>query len=235
MKKSDILYLVITVLFCVNLVVTNIVSVKLFYIPIFSGMALPIGEITYPITFLITDIVSEVWGKARAQLIVLLGLVMNIFMFLMVMIAVYLPPHESWTVPGAMYGFTNADMYQNAYESVFCVSGVLVFASMVTYLISQMIDIGLFHRLKVLTKGRHLWLRNNGSTMTAQLVDTLVFNIIFLWWGLGLDAASCLEIIFLSYCFRFFLALGDTPFFYLGVHFIKKLIKREEMTLQYAN
>ena len=106
-KKSEIVYLSLAVLFSVNLIVTNLTSVKLFQLPYF-GVALPVGDITYPITFLVTDIVSEIWGKRRASLVVLLGFVMNIFMFLIVHIMIRLPPHAEWATPGENFGFGSA-------------------------------------------------------------------------------------------------------------------------------
>lgn len=230
-KKSEIIYLSLAVLFSVNLIVTNLTSVKLFQLPYFD-IALPVGDITYPITFLVTDIVSEIWGKKRAGLIVLIGFVMNIFMFLIVYVMIKLPPHEEWAIPGESFGFGSAQLYQNAYESIFGVSSFLVFASMTTYLISQLIDVQIFHSCKEFTKGRKLWLRNNVSTMTSQLVDTVVFNAIFLYWGLGLDLNTCVGITFASYIGRFFLALFDTPFCYWSVFWIRNILKDEKREMK---
>ena len=78
-----------------------------------------------------------------------------------------------------------------------------------------------------MTKGRHLWLRNNGSTMISQLLDTVIVNSIFLGYGLGLDWAVVGKIIFASYVFKLILAAIDTPFIYLGVFLLRRYLARE--------
>ena len=112
---------------------------------------------------------------------------------------------------------------QRAFESVFTLPGVLIFGSMTAYLVAQLMDVSLFHFWKRLTRGRHLWLRNNASTMVSQLVDTIIVNSIFLGFGLGLPWDLIGRIIVAAYLFKVLIALLDTPFIYLGVALVRRL------------
>ncbi len=219
--KQIRIFIVLAVLFSVNLILTNILAVKIFQLP-FSGIPLTGGDLLYPISFLITDIVCEIWGKKWANFLVMCGFGMSLFMLLAVSLTLKLPPHPFWAAPGNPFGYSDASAYQTAFESVFHVSGILVFASMTAYLISQYTDVNLFHFFKKLTKGRHLWLRNNASTMTSQLIDSTVFSTIYFYLGLGLNFSACFEIWLSMYTFKFLFALVDTPLCYAGVFLIRK-------------
>lgn len=220
-KKSEKLFTAIAILFCVNLVLTNILAVKIFNVP-YLNIALSGGDLLYPLSFLMTDIVTEVWGKKRANFIVYSGFFISLFMLGMVQICLQLTPHPYWVGPDNSYGFSSASEYQNAFTSVFNVGGFLVLASSVAYLTSQLMDIRLFHFLKKLTNGKHLWLRNNGSTMLSQMVDSLIFTSIYFFWGIGLEFAVCVQMFLYMYGFKLFFALIDTPFCYAGVAFVRR-------------
>jgi uncharacterized integral membrane protein (TIGR00697 family) len=114
---------------------------------------------------------------------------------------------------------------QKAYESVFTVPGFLISASMLAYLVAQLIDVRIFHYLKKITNGKKLWLRNNVSTMFSQLIDTVIVNSIFLHFGLNLSWDIIFKIIIASYIFKIIIAVIDTPLVYLGVHLTKKISK----------
>lgn len=114
-----------------------------------------------------------------------------------------------------------ADM-QYAYESAFAAPGILLFASMLAYLVAQLLDVSLFHFWKRVTKGRFLWLRNNGSTAVSQLVDTIIVNGIFLPVAFGMDFGATVSVIVAVYLCKLALAVLDTPLIYLGVWFAKR-------------
>lgn len=221
-KKSENIFIALAILFSVNLVLTNILAVKIFYIP-FLNRALSGGDLLYPLSFLITDIVTEIWGKKRAGFIVLIGFFMSLFMLGVVQICLNLTPHPYWVAPENPFGYLSPEDYQNAFTSVFSVGGTLILASTLAYLASQTIDIRLFHSLKKITRGKHLWLRNNASTMLSQLVDSLIFTGIYFFWGIGLEFAACLEMFVTMYGFKLLFALVDTPFCYAGVAFVRSL------------
>ncbi len=214
--------------FVVVLVLTNIIGVKLFLafpetLPrgLFGeAITLTTGLITYPVTFLLTDIVCEVWGRAKANLMVITGFFMSLASLVLIQISLALPGAPAWPASNPYFA-TVADM-QRAFESVFTLPGILIFASMTAYLVAQLMDVRLFHFWKRVTAGRHLWLRNNASTMTSQLFDTVIVNAIFLGFGLGLDWALVAKIIAASYLFKVIMAALDTPLIYLGVALVRR-------------
>ena len=219
MSKTEKAYSIFLVIFITMIVLTNIIGVKLFEI---YSITLTTGIITYPLTFLITDIVCEVFGKKKASLMVLLGFFASILSLIFINLAVILPGSEVWV--NNSLGYNSIEDMQNAYESVFTLPGFLITASMLAYLVAQLIDVSIFHYLKKLTSGKKLWLRNNISTIFSQLVDTIIVNSIFLYFGLNLDWDIILKIIIASYIFKILIAIFDTPFVYIGVHFTKKYI-----------
>ena len=176
-------------------------------------MSVPVGVLAYPVTFLATDLISELFGRKKAQLVVWVGFFLNFFMLLVMSVGHWLP--NTGGVSGGL------PLFEGVYE--FMVGNTI--ASMIAYLTAQTVDVRLFHFWKNLTGGKHLWLRNNASTMFSQLVDsTAILTILYLSGNLGdnVDSVATLIILIInSYLSKFFFALFDTPLFYLGVRFLK--------------
>ena len=220
MSKVEKAYSLFMVIFITMIVLTNIIGVKLFVV---NSVTLTTGIITYPLTFLITDIVCEVFGKKRASLMVVMGFFASLLSLVFINLAVTLPGSEVWI--NNSLGYNSIEDMQNAYESVFTLPGFLITASMLAYLVAQLIDVRIFHYLKTVTNEKKLWLRNNISTMFSQLIDTIIVNSIFLYFGLNLDWDIIIKIIIASYLFKIIIALLDTPLVYIGVHYTRKYIK----------
>lgn len=223
MTRADATYTVLAAAFAVVLVLTNIIGTKLFALFPDGGPAwinggesitLTAGIVTYPLTFWLTDIVSELWGRRRADLMVLLGFGMSFLMLGIVQLGLALPPSDFWTL-GAR-GIEDPAEMQAAFDATFHNPRILLFASMLAYMVAQLFDVRLYHFWWRVTKGRHMWVRNNGSTMISQLVDTIIVNGIFLRWGLSLEWTTIGEIILWVYICKVVLALLDTPLLYLG-------------------
>lgn len=224
-------YLMLASAFVVVLVLTNIVGIKLFRSPFDPEFALTTGIITYPVTFLITDLVSEIYGKRRADFMVLIGFLMSCLMLVIVQIALAVPPHPYWVPPeGAFY--PDVDGYQHAFKSVFALNGVLLLGSMSAYAVAQLTDNKLYHFWKRVTKGKHLWLRNNASTWVSQALDTLVVNSILFYIGFGMEISVGLGIMFTIYWHKVLIAAIDTPLIYLGVYLLKKWISGDPNSQQ---
>lgn len=210
-RFSDGFYLLLSGIFLTSLTLGNIVGVTKFVdLGIF---VIPAGLLAYPITFLATDLMSEIYGRKRAQRLVWTGFIMNFFMLGLMALGHVLP--DASGVSGAA----------STFDTVYDFMKPNVIASMIAYLVAQSIDVQAFHFWKTLTKGRHLWLRNNFSTIGSQLVDTiLILSILYASDGLGADIDSIGKLIPLmlsSYAFKVAFALFDTPFFYLGVYLLK--------------
>lgn len=172
-------------------------------------MSVPVGVIVFPATFLATDLVAELFGREKAQLLVWVGFAMNVFLLVAMTINYHLPNTD-----GVSAG---RDLFDGIYG--FMVANVV--ASMIAYLVAQTIDVRLFHFWKRFTKGRHLWLRNNASTMVSQLVDsTAILTILYLTGNLGDSVVGVGALVILianSYLFKFLSAALDTPLIYGAV------------------
>lgn len=229
--RRHLLYCWFSAAFAVILVLTNIVGLKLFQMdagPVSDWfndgepLMLTTGIITYPLTFWLTDVVSEIWGRKRANAMVVLGFLMSMLMLGILSIARALPPAAIWTNPDM--GFGTPEEMQRAFLGVFNSPEILLFASMLAYLVAQLFDVRLYHFWWRVTKGRHLWIRNNGSTLISQLVDTTIVNGIFLRWGLGLEWGDIGHVIVVVYICKGILAAIDTPLIYLGVAWVERFL-----------
>lgn len=231
--RRDALFLTLSGIFLTSLVLGNVIGTTKF-VTIFSlelpawlealtpklvrsgstyTMSVPAGVIAYPFTFLATDLISELFGRKRAQMLVWVGFGMNVFMLILMSVNHWLP--NSAGVSGGL------DLFEGVYQ--FMVGNTI--ASMIAYLIAQSVDVRMYHFWKRLTKGKHLWLRNNASTTVSQLVDsTAIITILYLAGNLGdaIDNVGAVIILILnSYLFKFFFALFDTPIMYLGVRLLR--------------
>lgn len=238
--KSEVAYLVLASSFAVLLVLTNIIGIKLFQAPAYevtskvlffipqdaNGFALTTGILTYPLTFLITDVVSEIWGERRANFMVLIGFFMSMLMLGIVTLALAVPAHIYWVAPNNAFGYSGVDEYRTAFASVFSVNGKLLFGSMLAYMVAQLLDVRLYHFWRKLTKGKHLWLRNNGSTVVSQLADTAIVNSILFYWGFGWEFWMGVEVMMTIYFYKLMIAIIDTPLIYLGVNIMKRLLTK---------
>lgn len=233
-------YAALATTFAVVLVLTNVIGTKLFvllapaegeesvlaFLWAPQGMTLTSGIITYPLTFLITDLVSEIWGHRRARFMVVMGFVMSVVMLGFVSLARALPPSDAWRNPEM--GVESAADMQHAWEVSFALPGKLLFASMLAYLVAQLFDVRLYHFWWRVTKGKYMWIRNTGSTSISQLVDTIIVNGIFLSWGLHLEWEQIWKIIAGVYFCKVVLAIADTPLIYLARHWIRQWFGLEQ-------
>ena len=205
MRKYDFVFLVLSGFFLASLVLANALVFKFVDVPLpYIGLAtISVGVLPYPITFLCTDLISELYGKRRANAIVLTGFLVSLYMLLILQIGRELPVSH-----------LQDDSIQGHYVAVFGQSARAIFASMVAYLIAQLFDVRLYHFWRKVTNGRHLWLRNNASTMLSQLIDTTaVVTILFVgvwsWNEIG-------AVILASYVYKLLVAAVDTPLMYAG-------------------
>ena len=210
------IYLFLGALFITSLVVSNLIFQKFFYwhpvdIEIFGTklFEISVGVLPYPITFLITDLISEIYGKKKANQIVVAGIFASFFSMGIVFLADSLPATEWSPVDNSLF------------STVFGNTAIAVFASMMAYLLAQFIDIQIYHFWKRLTHGRHLWLRNNFSTFLSQFVDTLTILILLCSFDIiAWDKFTGLLVA--GFLFKILIALFDTPFLYLGVFLFRK-------------
>jgi uncharacterized integral membrane protein (TIGR00697 family) len=157
-EQAQIIYLILAALFIASLVVSNLIFQKSIYWNPFGWyrFEISVGLLPYPLTFLITDILSEIYGRRKANQVVIAGIFASLFSILIILVADFAPAIE------------NSPIDNNTFHQVFGLSPLAVLASMIAYLFAQFIDIRIFHFWKNLTNGKHLWLRNNFSTFFSS-------------------------------------------------------------------
>jgi uncharacterized integral membrane protein (TIGR00697 family) len=170
------------------------------------GLQTSMGVILYSSIFFATDLLSEKYGRSEAQRAVLLGFFVSIAMVLMTQLSLLYAPS---TAPETA---AFASTVHAATVTLFDYTPRFVFGSLLAYLLSQSLDVWVFHRIRAATGGKHLWLRNTGSTLLSQAADTLIYGLV-VWWGL-VDLVTALQLASAKYVFKFAIAVIDTPFIY---------------------
>lgn len=219
---ADRIYLFLAALFITSLVVSNLIFQKFFYwypfsVRLFGSnlFELSVGILPYPITFLITDLISEIYGKKKANQVVTAGIFASFFSIVILLIAQAVPAIPASPVDNATF------------DKVFALSPLAVLASMLAYLFAQYIDIRIYHFWKNLTRGKMLWLRNNFSTFASQFIDT--FTVIVLLCSFGVLPWSLFWGLLVSgVLFKILVAALDTPLLYLLVFLFRKKFNLKE-------
>ena len=244
---SERIFLVLAGLFLASMVCMNVLGVTRFIQIPAAGWELPftvfgkpitlfqlaIGVLPYPVTFMCTDLISELYGKKRASFLVWTGFGLNVFLIAVCSVGAYFYSPFDATQIGEFYdqawthmGGTGdrkpvpAGFYFNG--GVYNLMVGATMASMVAYLAAQLCDVHVFHFWRRVTNGKHLWLRNNGSTLVSQLLDSICVITITFW---GSEVGFIINIIIGSYAFKMLAALLDTPLIYLAVHFLRSHVK----------
>ena len=210
------LYFFLSSIFITALVVSNLIFQKFFSWYPFNFevfgiklFELSVGVLPYPVTFLITDIVSEIFGKRKANQVVVMGILASIFSIGLLILGDVLPASSTSPID------------DKTFNLVFSASPLAVLASMSAYLIAQFLDIRIYHFWKQLTKGKYLWLRNNFSTFSSQIIDsTTVIALLCIFDILAWDLF--LGLVLSSITFKILVAITDTPLLYLLVGLIRK-------------
>ncbi|MEK9869146.1 MAG: queuosine precursor transporter [Gammaproteobacteria bacterium] len=231
-ERRERVFLVLAGFFLCAMTMLNIIGITRFIQ--LGPLALAVGVLPYPLTFLCTDLISEIYGRARANFMVTVGLILNFFIIGTMWLASAMPSVAPDTQPpwqliqlAEDVALPNGDVVSNSVELfslLYATTTGAVMASMFAYIAAQYCDVYMFHFWKRLTKGKHLWLRNNGSTLVSQGVDS--FMVITVTFGAqflagAISAGAMLVLMGSNYLFKMSVALADTPFFYLGVHYLK--------------
>ncbi|KGX93657.1 hypothetical protein N781_00085 [Pontibacillus halophilus JSM 076056 = DSM 19796] len=197
-------------LFVGLLILSNIISVKLFSI---GPYILPAAALVYVVTYLLTDVIGEVYGKEVAKQTVKAGFLTQLVALFFIFVSIQLPPAPYFELG-------------TEFEAILGGSFRVMLASLFSYLLSQHLDVSIFHKLKEKHGDSKLWLRNNASTMTSQLIDTTVF-ITVAFVGV-VPTGTLLGMIATQYVFKFIVALIDTPIVYLLVRRSKTIAYKEK-------
>jgi uncharacterized integral membrane protein (TIGR00697 family) len=218
LRLAHRIYLVLAALFICSLVVSNLIFQKFFFWnPLgWFRFEISVGLLPYPITFLITDLVSEVYGRRKANDLVLAGIFASVFSLGIIYVADIVP-----AIP-------ESAVQDDVFNHVFGATTLAVISSMVAYLFAQYIDIQIYHFWKRVTKGKMLWLRNNLSTFFSQFVDTMAVLLLLCYAGI-LPWDKFWPLLGAGFLFKVLIALLDTPLLYAGVYIFKKLFQLEQV------
>ncbi len=197
-RKRDFLF----ALFVSSMVMVNTLGTKITTI---LGVRVSVGIFFVPVLFLITDIIGEVFGRKEASRFVNMATVMLVLLFVMISVCIAVPPNEGWGM-------------QAEYAMVFGSSLRMTIASLVSFVVAQQLDVFMFSFWGKVTKGKHLWIRNNLSTIVSQFLDTTIFEFIAFYKLTPKFTVGYIFSLILPYwLFKVVFALLDTPFCYLGV------------------
>ncbi|MEW6430164.1 MAG: queuosine precursor transporter [Myxococcota bacterium] len=212
------LFLTLAALFVSALLVGDLIGGKLFEASLFGfTVRYSVGIIPFPITFLLTDLLNEFYGKRAARVVTWVGFAMALFTFGVITLVVALPWDPVTQAPGW------AGVTQPAFDNVFAGGQRILAASMVAYLAAQFVDIAVFAKVKTMTGGRLLWLRATGSTLVSQLIDTALIQTLA-WVGV-LPMEKVMGLIVASYLTKLVVAVGLTPILYAGHAVVERWLK----------
>ena len=227
MSKGQRLFVILVGLFIAFLLMAELTGGKLFQIPFgFLGIdvfTMTLGVIPFPVTFIITDLLNEYYGRKGVRFATLLGMAALVFAYLLIVIDLQ--------IPAASF----SPVTDSAFQNVFANSGAIIFASMVAYLIGQLIDLQIFHAIRRRTGNRHIWLRATGSTVVSQLIDSFVVIWIAFGSGIGtetLPLEQVLTIATTNFVYKLLVALAITPLIYLAHALIDRHLGREGVELR---
>lgn len=196
MEQKNFALILLISAFTGSLVISQVLAAK---IVLLGDLVVPAGVLAYSVTFVATDVISEIWGKEIAKKVVWGGFISVLISLLLIKGALLLPAAPFWP-------------HDQAFSTVLSSTPRIIIASFIAYLVSQAHDVWAFHFWKKVCKGKHLWLRNNLSTLVSQILDTALFITIAFYGSMPL-----LPIIGGQLIIKWGIALLDTPLVYLLV------------------
>ena len=185
-----------------------------------SGLSfnLTCGVLLWPLEFIITDVVNEYYGPKAVRRISLIAVALISYAFLMFYLAIHISPADFWVGSGKQNNIANMD---DAFNAIFGQGMWIIVGSLVAFLVSQIVDVTVFHKIKKITGEKKVWLRATGSTLVSQLVDSFIVLFIAFKIGRGWSWQTVLAICVLNYTYKFIVAIVVTPVIY----FIEKRIE----------
>jgi uncharacterized integral membrane protein (TIGR00697 family) len=199
-QKEFSAYVLLMAVFVAALVTANVLASKIIAV---GGLFVPAGVLAYSITFAATDTICEIWGRRRSQMLVNAGFVVLLLAWGLIALAITLPPAPFYDKQGA-------------FAAVLGSTNRIILASLIAYAVSQSFDVWIFDRMKQLFSARHLWLRNNVSTLLSQSIDTCLFITIAFYGEYPL-----LPLIVGQLSVKYVIALLDTPVVYALVYLVR--------------
>ncbi len=228
------LFLGFTAFFCCNALIAEAIGTKLFSLEKLFGLhpanfsmfgqsglsfTLTCGVLLWPLEFVITDIVNEFYGPKAVRRISITAVILISYAFLMYFLAIGIPPADVWIASSSKQGVDNI---QTAFSAIFGQNMRIILGSLVAFLVSQIVDVTIFHQIKKRTGNKYLWLRATGSTLVSQLVDSYI--VLFIAFSSYFTWQQILAIGMMNYIYKFTVAIVLTPLIYLVEGRIEKYV-----------
>lgn len=231
------LFLGFTAFFCCNALIAEAIGTKLFSLEKLFGahpvsftlfgqsglsFTLTCGVLLWPLEFVITDIINEFYGPRAVRRISYTAIILIAYAFMMYFLSIHTPPADTWLASSKAQGVPNI---QNSYSAIFGQGIMISIGSIVAFLVSQLVDVTVFHQIKKKTGNKHLWLRATGSTLVSQLVDSYI--VLFVAFSQYFTWQQILAIGMMNYIYKFTVAIVLTPLIYLVEGRIERYVGHE--------
>ncbi len=241
-NKSHTLFLILGGFFIANALVAEMIGIKIFSLESTLGFKsmdwtilgvdglgfnLTAGVLLWPVVFVMTDVINEYYGQKGVKFLSYLTVGLIIYAFIMIFSAINLAPNGWWKdISGVIDGqpessISNMDL---AFRKIFGQGLWIIVGSLVAFLVGQLLDVFVFHRIKKWTGEKMIWLRATGSTLVSQFVDSFVVLIIAFYIGSDWELVRVLAIGFVNYIYKFFMAVALTPIIYLAHYLIDRYL-----------
>lgn len=237
--KPTRLFIFFTAFFVANALIAECIGGKIFSLEKLFGLHpssltlfgqkglsfnLTCGVLLWPIEFIVTDIVNEYYGPKAVRQISYIAVALISYAFIMFYTSIHIPPADFWIGTKTNNGIPNM---QDAYNGIFGQGMWIILGSLTAFLVSQIVDVTIFHRIKAATGEKWVWLRATGSTLVSQLVDSFIVLYIAFRLGNNWSWQQVLAICLVNYTYKFTMAIVLTPVIYLAEHRIEKWLGHE--------
>ena len=213
-RKKDIIYVILAGIFITNALVAELIGGKLIYV---GNTVMSLGILPWPVVFITTDLINEYFGEKGVKKLSIITAALIVYTFFLLLIGLQIP---------AVKG--DGLISDEQFNAVFGQSMWIIIGSISAFLVSQLIDITLFHYLKKRTGKKMLWLRSTGSTVISQLFDSFIVLGIAFWLPGKIDSKTFVTSAFTGYSVKLLIAIGLTPLIYLGHYLIDNYLRTEK-------
>tara|TARA_B100000470_G_scaffold69772_1_gene53273 strand:- start:1548 stop:2303 length:756 start_codon:yes stop_codon:yes gene_type:complete len=223
-NKRNNIFFILSGIFITNAIIAEILGTKIFEFDFILNFNMSVGVIIWPVVFITTDIINEYFGKKGIKKISYFTILLIIYVFIIIYMSTKLTPNNYWLNINSVDNHGNPFNIDYAYNIIFLQSTGIIIGSIIAFLIAQILDVIVFHKLKKMTKGKFIWLRATGSTLISQFIDSFVVLFIAFYLLAPNDKVWSLSQVFSvgfdNYTFKFIIAILITPLIYLAHYLI---------------
>lgn len=223
-NKRNNIFFILSGIFITNAIIAEILGTKIFEFDFILNFNMSVGVIIWPVVFITTDIINEYFGKKGIKKISYFTILLIIYVFIIIYMSTKLTPNNYWLNINNVDNHGNPFNIDYAYNIIFLQSTGIIIGSIIAFLIAQILDVIVFHKLKKMTKGKFIWLRATGSTLISQFIDSFVVLFIAFYLLAPNDKVWSLSQVFSvgfdNYTFKFIIAILITPLIYLAHYLI---------------